>query len=176
MVFEWFEKPRPPILDAVRASLMDQREELRRLQNRHVSAGDLLFDRWETASFYGFGKGTSCYNNVLIIGDVEVGENSWIGPNVVLDGSGGLRIGSYVSISAGCQIYSHHTVKWSTSLGKDEIDRATTRVGDGVYIGPNSIVEMGVSIGDQSVIGAMSFVNRDIPPGSRAFGIPAQPL
>jgi len=37
-------------------------------------------------------------------------------------------------------------------------------------------VEMGVTIGEQSVIGAMSFVNRDIPPGSKAFGIPAQPL
>lgn len=176
MVAEPPKKPPPSILDAVRTSLTEEREEIRRLHNRHVSAGDLLFDRWETARFYGFGKGTSCYNNVLIIGNVEVGEDSWIGPNVVLDGTGGLYIGSYVSISAGCQIYSHHTVKWSTSLGKNEIDREPTRIGDGVYIGPNSIVEMGVTIGDQSVIGAMSFVNRDIPPGSKAFGIPAQPL
>ena len=91
--------------------------------NRHVSIQDLLSDRRETANFYGFGEGTSCYNNVLIIGDVKVGKNTWIGPNVILDGSGGLQIGDYVSISAGVQIYTHHTVDWSTSLGKDSIKK-----------------------------------------------------
>ena len=40
--------------------------------NRHVSIQDLLSDRWETAKFYGFGEGTSCYNNVLILGDVKL--------------------------------------------------------------------------------------------------------
>ena len=55
-------------------------------------------------------RGTSCYNNVLIIGDVKVGKNTWIGPNVILDGSGGLEIGDFVSISAGVQIYTHDSL------------------------------------------------------------------
>jgi acetyltransferase-like isoleucine patch superfamily enzyme len=33
---------------------------------------------------------------------------------------------------------------------------------------------MGVTIGDGAVIGAMSFVNRDVPAGARAWGTPAQ--
>ena len=33
------------------------------------------------------------YDSVLVIGDVQVGKNTWIGPFVVLDGSGGLEIG-----------------------------------------------------------------------------------
>ena len=111
--------------------------------NRHVSVQDLLTDRWETAEFYGFGEGTSCYNNVLIIGDVKVGKNTWIGPNVILDGSGGLEIGDYVSISAGVQIYSHHTVDWSVSLGAEPVKRENTKIGSGVYLGPNSIIQMG---------------------------------
>ena len=131
--------------------------------NRHVSVQDLLTDRWETAEFYGFGEGTSCYNNVLIIGDVKVGKNTWIGPNVILDGSAGLEIGDYVSISAGVQIYTHHTVDWSTSLGKESIKKAKTKIGSGVYIGPNSIIQMGTTIGDKAIIGAMSFVNKNIP-------------
>ena len=53
---------------------------------------------------------------ILIIGDVKVGKNTWIGPNVVLDGAAGLVIGEYVSISAGVQIYTLNTVDWSTSL------------------------------------------------------------
>ena len=138
--------------------------------DRHVSIQDLLSDRWETASFYGFGEGTSCYNNVLIVGDVKVGENTWIGPNVILDGSGGLEIGDYVSISAGVQIYSHHTVDWSTSLGSKPVNRQSTRIGNGVFLGPNSVIQMGTSIGDKAVIGAMSFVNKDIPKEGKWYG------
>ena len=134
---------------------------------RHVSIPDLLSDRWETAKFYGFGEGSSCYNNVLIIGNVKVGKNTWIGPNVVLDGSGGLEIGDYVSISAGVQIYTHHTVAWSNSLGNRDIQRTPTKIGNGVYIGPNSIIQMGCEVGDQSIIGALSFVNKNIPAKSK---------
>lgn len=141
---------------------------------RHVSVNDLLTDRWETAKLYGFGEGTSCYNNVLILGDVKVGTNTWIGPNAVLDGSGGLKIGNYVSVSAGVQIYTHHTVDWSTSLGKAEIAKKNTTIGNGVYIGPNTIIQMGVNIGDGAVIGAMSFVNKDVAAGAKVYGAPAK--
>lgn len=142
---------------------------------RHVSINDLLSDRWETAEFYGFGEGTSCYNNVLIIGDVCVGKNTWIGPNVVLDGTAGLIVGDHCSISAGAQIYTHNTVNWSTSLGADGIETAPTKIGNGVYIGPNSIIQMGVTVEDKSVIGAMSFVNKDVSYNSKVFGCPARP-
>ena len=138
--------------------------------NRHISIQDLFSDRWETAKFYGFGEGASCYNNVLIIGDVTVGKNTWIGPNVILDGSGKLEIGKYVSISAGVQIYTHDTVQWSNSMGKKKIDQQTTKIGDGVFIGSNSVISRGVNIGHQAIIGAMSFVNKDIPPFSKFYG------
>ena len=141
---------------------------------RRVSFGDLITDRWENAREYGFGEGSSCYDNVLILGDVRVGEATWIGPNVILDGSGGLTIGNYCSISAGVQIYSHDTVRRSVTLGRAAIEYASTQIGDGVYIGPNSIIAKGVSIGDHAVIGAMSFVSKDVPPGKKVWGSPAQ--
>ena len=99
---------------------------------RSVSFGDTFTDRWERARFHGFGEGSSCYDNVLILGDVQVGKHTWIGPNVVLDGSGGLTIGDYCSISAGVQIYTHHTMRWSTSLGKEPPERKPTAIGSGV--------------------------------------------
>lgn len=141
---------------------------------RHVSVSDLLSDRWDTAKFYGFGEGTSCYNNVLILGEVSVGAHSWIGSNVILDGSGGLEIGDYVSVSSGVQIYTHHTVDWSISLGREPIRRLPTKIGNGAYIGPNSVIQMGIHIGDGAIIGAMSFVNCDVPAGSKYYGIPAK--
>ncbi len=142
--------------------------------DRHVSAGDLIIDRWERAKMYGFGEGTSCYDNVLVIGEVKVGKNCWIGPNVILDGSGGLVIGDNCSISAGVQIYTHDSVNWATSMGKSEIDRKATKLGHGVYVGPQSVVSMGVTIGDQCVIGAMSLVKKDVAPRQKAYGSPAK--
>lgn len=42
------------------------------------------------------------YNNVLVLGRVNVGRNTWMGPECILDGSGGdLQIGDWCSISAG---------------------------------------------------------------------------
>jgi acetyltransferase-like isoleucine patch superfamily enzyme len=151
-----------------------QAEKLSRF-GRRVSVGDLITDRWENAREYGFGAGTSCYDNVLVLGEVSVGENTWIGPNVILDGSGsGLSIGSHCAISAGAQIYTHHTVRRTVTMGKEPTEYSPTRIGDGVYIGPNAIVAKGVSIGDSSVIGAMSLVNSDVPSMKIAWGCPAR--
>lgn len=164
----------PSLIAQLRAAVVHLRQQVFTRFKRHVSVGDLLFDRWETAKVYGFGEGTSCYDNVLIIGDVKVGRNCWIGPNVILDGSGGLEIGDYVSISAAVQIYTHHTVEWCRTHGKADIERQPTRIGSGVYIGPSAVIQMGTTIGDGAVIGAMSFVNRDVPAGARCYGVPAR--
>lgn len=140
--------------------------------NRSLPFGDYFVDRWEKAKALGFGEGTSVYDNVLILGDVKVGKNCWIGPNVVLDGSGGLEIGDYVSISVGVQIYSHDSIKWALSGGKESYEHAKTIIGSNVYIGPNVIIQKGVKIGDKVVIGANSFVNKNIPSNSKAYGNP----
>lgn len=163
------------ILAAFQALLSDLRKEKREKYQRHVSVGDLLTDRWEVAREHGFGAGTSCYDNVLILGNVTVGKHCWIGPNVVLDGSGGLSIGDYVDICAGVQIYSHDTVRRVQSGGVDPIDYAPTRIGSRVFIGAQTVIQKGIVIGDNVVIGALSFVNADIATGTKVYGAPAKP-
>ncbi|HZO13344.1 MAG TPA: acyltransferase [Polyangiaceae bacterium] len=150
------------------------REEVRTRWKRSLPFADEIGDRWERASFLGFGEESSIYDASLVLGDVEVGEHTWIGPFTVLDGRGGLRIGSYCSISAGVQIYSHDTVKWSLTGGRAAEARSPTQIGDCVYIAPMCIVARGVTIGDHSVIGANSFVREDVPPFSIAVGTPAR--
>jgi acetyltransferase-like isoleucine patch superfamily enzyme len=162
------------MFDELRALLRRLQAEKMERFHRRVSTGDLLTDRWENARQYGWGEGTSCYDNVLVIGDVKVGKNTWIGPNVILDGSGGLEIGDYCSISAGVGIYTHHTVKWSVTFGEAKPEIRPTRIGSGVYIGPNAVIQMGTTIGDRAVVGALSLVNRDVAPGARVHGSPAQ--
>ena len=101
---------------------------------------------------------------------MKVGKNTWIGPNVILDGSGGLEIGDFVSISAGVHIYTHDTLDWSHSMGKKSIKTNSTKIGNGVYLGPNSIIQMGTIIHDKATVGAMSFVNKDIPFARKWYG------
>ena len=159
-------------LKEFRLSLEDLRASKLRNYQRHVALGDLIFERDETAKFYGFGEGSTCYDNVLIFGDVKVGKNTWIGPNVILDGSGGLEIGDFVSISAGVQVYSHESVNWSVMKGEHPMQRNKTIIGNGVYIGPNAVIQMGVEVGDNSIVGALTLVNKNVAPNSKVFGSP----
>ena len=138
--------------------------------NRRVSIGDLLAERDELAEFYGWGKGTTCYDNVLVLGDVRIGKNTWIGPNVVLDGSSGLTIGDNCTICAGVQIYTHDSVKWALSGGQHPYELSPTSIGSNCFIGPNAVIARGVTIGDRVAVGACTFVNKSIETGGKFTG------
>jgi acetyltransferase-like isoleucine patch superfamily enzyme len=141
---------------------------------RTLSLGDYVVDRWEKARVLGFGEGASIYDSAIVLGHVTVGPKTWIGPFVILDGSGGLNIGANCSVSAGAQIYSHDTVHWAISGGKEDYVYGTTHIGDNCYIGPNAVVAKGVTIGAGSIVGAFSLVTEDVPPDSKAVGSPAR--
>jgi acetyltransferase-like isoleucine patch superfamily enzyme len=72
------------------------------------------------------------------------------------------------------QIYAHHTVARCVSGGTAAIERAPVRIGSRVYIGPQFVIQQGMTIGDGVMIGAMSLANRNIPGGAKAWGIPAR--
>lgn len=144
--------------------------------NRVLPVNEMFTDRWEKAEFLKFGKKTSIYDSSVVIGNVMVGENTWIGPFTILDGSGDLSIGSNCSISAGVQIYTHDSVKWAISGGKSRYEYSKTTIGDNCYIGPNTIISKGVDIGSGTVIGANSYVNKSFPIGSKIAGNPAKEI
>jgi len=149
------------------------RRKTREKFHRILASGDYLSDRWEKARFAGFGEGTSVYDSCLILGDVRVGKNCWIGPYTILDGSGGcLTIGDDCNISAGVHIYTHDTTE-RVLYGK-AIQLANVTIGNNVYIGPNTIVAMGVTIGHHVIVGTQSFVNSDIGDWHKAYGVPAR--
>lgn len=141
---------------------------------RSLPFADLLFDRWERATALGFGEGSSIYDSAHIFGNVKVGKNTWIGPFTILDGSGGLTIGDNCSISASVQLYTHDSVAWAISGGKEQYEYAPTSIGNNCYIAPGSIIASGVSLGDGCIVGANSFVNKSFPAGSKIAGSPAK--
>jgi acetyltransferase-like isoleucine patch superfamily enzyme len=55
-----------------------------------------------------------------------------------------------------------------------ELRTGPVRIGRDVMVGANSTILAGVEIGDGAVVSACSLVNRDVPPGAFAAGVPAK--
>ncbi len=165
---------RERLLDLIETLYFELRERTRARWRRDLPFEEYLFDRWERARSLGFGERSSIYHNSYVYGDVRVGRDTWVGPFTLLDGSGGLVIGDYCSISAGVQIYTHDSVKWAVSGGRAGYEHAPVRIGDRCYIGSQTVIAKGVTIGAESVVGACAFVNRDVPGRSIAVGAPCR--
>lgn len=150
------------------------RDGMRQNWQRDLPFEEMLFDRWERAQSLGFGEGSSIYHNSYVYGDVKVGKNTWIGPYTLLDGSGGLEIGDYCSISAGVHIYTHDTVKWALSGGKAEYEYAQVKIGNCCYLGPYTIISKGVKIGNHCLVGGNSIVTAHLDNYSIAVGSPCK--
>lgn len=111
-----------------------------------------------------------------IVGEPSIGDDVWIGPFCVIDGSGGLTIGSGCDIASGVHIYSHSTVARCVSERRLPIERAETSIGEFVHIGANAVVLMGADIGSHSIVGAGAVVreNTVAPEYSLLVGVPAR--
>ena len=130
----------PNLIDQLRALWRDSRQEVDARFRRTLPFADYVVDRREKARALGFGEGASIYDSALVIGDVSVGEQTWVGPGVVLDGSGGLSIGAYCSILGRCPDLQPRTVALG-GLGRREgrsSEAPTAGSGDRCYIGPNT--------------------------------------
>lgn len=145
--------------------------------NRVLPLPELLTDRWEKARYLNFGAGTSVYDSSYVYGNVYIGKKTWIGPNTILDGSGGkLCIGNGCDISAGVQIYTHDTVLACIAGNKDYVRYGNVIIGDNCYIGPMSIIGKNVILGDYCIVGANSYVNRSFDCKSILAGNPAKKI
>lgn len=118
------------------------------------------------------------YNpHAWVTGEPVIGAGTWIGAFTVIDGSGGLTIGSGCDVSTGAQIYTHSSVRRCVS-GREfpTVERAPVSIGDCVFIGAGAIVNMGVTIGDHAVVGAGAVVSKDVPAYTVVGGVPARPI
>lgn len=109
-----------------------------------------------------------------------------IGPGCQLSGtsitarSTAITLGRQVLIAPNCIIVdSDFHAPWPPEARAVEPGLERDRpvnIGDYVWIGMNSIILKGVTIGAGAIIGAGSVVTRDIPPDTLACGAPARPV
>lgn len=105
---------------------------------------------------------------------IEVGENFYANFGCVILDCNYVRIGDNVMLAPNVQIYAaHHPLDASTRISGPEL-ASPVYIGHNVWIGGGAIILPGVSIGDNSVIGAGSVVTRDVPPGVIAAGNPCR--
>lgn len=106
--------------------------------------------------------------------NIEIGESFYANVNcVILDGAK-VKFGDNVFIAPNCGFYTAgHPLDVKQRNSGLEYARPIT-VGNSVWIGANVSVLPGVTIGDNSVIGAGSVVTKDVPANTLAFGNPCR--
>ena len=122
------------------------------------------FDHWQYPEIEE-GKPTKYNWIVQNVAGFKLGYGTDIGAFTYINAKYGVTIEDHVQIGSHCSIYSVSTI--------DE-KQGNVVLKKNCCIGSHSVLMPGVSIGENSVIGAFSFVNRDIPDNVRAYGVPAK--
>ena len=93
----------------------------------------------------------------------KLGKGADIGAFVYINSKAGVLSEDGVQIGGGVKIYSVSTI--DNKKGKVVLKK-------NCKIGAQSVIMPGVTIGENSVVGAFSFVNKDVPANVIAYGIP----
>ena len=103
---------------------------------------------------------------------MQIGSRTLVN-GAMLSAKSELTIGSEVLLGFGVRVLDSD----QHDLDQDHPERTEpVRIGNRVWIGADSMVLRGSTIGDDVVIGARSLVTGDIPSGVLALGVPAKPV
>jgi len=97
--------------------------------------------------------------------NLKLGKNFDIGTFTYVNSHYGVEIGDNVQIGSHCAIYSHSTI--------DE-KKGPVILKNNCKVGTHSTIMPNVTIGENSIVGAYSFVNRNIPKNQLWVGVPAK--
>jgi len=128
------------------------------------------------------GKKGYIFENAVVMGNVVLGDNVYIGPGAVLRGDyGRIEVGHRSSIEDNCVLHARPDklcrVGNDVTVGHAAILHTAT-VKDWSVIGMGAIVSDYAEVGEWCVIGEGAVVkNKDvIPDGKVAVGVPARPI
>ncbi len=116
----------------------------------------------------------------IVIGQVTIGPDCFIGPNAVLRGDiDPITVGRGTNIQDCCVVHTEKgqptIIGEEVSVGHGAIIHGCT-IGDHALIGMNAVVLNGAVVGERALVGALSLVpdNFEVPPRSLAVGSPCR--
>jgi serine O-acetyltransferase len=106
-------------------------------------------------------------SNDMTIGIKVLGRQKTVFPHPV-----GIVIGKYVQIGEQCMVFQNVTIGAKTP--EDSKNKKYPKIGNNVVISSHAVIIGDITIGDNVVIGAATFVNKDIPDNAVVVGNPAK--
>jgi len=94
---------------------------------------------------------------------LKLGYKTDIGAFTYINAKNGVVIEDFVQIGSHCSLYSVSTI--DNKVGQITLKK-------NCKIGSHSLIMPGVVVGENSIIGAFSFVNKDVPDNVVALGVP----
>ena len=120
--------------------------------------------------------GESCYVKCFG-GKVSIGQDVSINSKSFINGCGGITIGDNTRIGTqSILIASNHKFGEPDLLVKDAITKQGVSLGQNIWLGARVTVLDGVTIADDSVIGACSLVSKSLSESGVYVGIPAKKI
>ena len=105
---------------------------------------------------------------------IRLGDGVEINNYTIINGTGGVTIGTRTLIGPGVKIISYqHRFDGHRPIIDQPSDRLPINIGPDVWIGANVVILGGVTIGEGAVIGAGSVVTKDVPAWTLSVGVPA---
>jgi acetyltransferase-like isoleucine patch superfamily enzyme len=114
----------------------------------------------------------SVWSDAQVSGQIQIGDYCLLCPGVRISSASKINIGDNCMLASSVYITDSdwHDIYNRLALGKtEEVD-----IADNVWIGDSAIVCKGISIGENSIIGAGAVVVHSIPANCIAAGNPAQ--
>jgi galactoside O-acetyltransferase len=153
------------------------------LKQRFRRAGALRIGQWVDVIGFGnisLGENVSIMRFSSLYahdGLLSIGNNASISTNVCLDASdqGEIVIGDDVLIGPNVVLRAsdHNFSSMEKPINQQGHSGGRIAIGNDVWIGANTVITRNVSVGDHAVIAAGSVVTSDIPSGVIAAGVPA---
>jgi len=110
--------------------------------------------------------------------NVSIGDDSFVGRGVTLNAVDDIVIGDHVLIAAGSRLMTWNHVISDRSIDLDAQGKksAPIRIRDGTWLGYDTIILPGVTVGEGAVIGAGAVVTDDVDGYAVVGGVPAKQL
>ncbi|MFA6918791.1 MAG: acyltransferase [Patescibacteria group bacterium] len=123
--------------------------------------------------------GKNCLINDYVIlnsktGYMKIGDNSAINNFSIIYGNGGIEIGDHCAIAHSVKIIKNHQIPEQLNIPYSATSDKFTKIGNYVWLGANTTIVDGIVIGDNCVIGANSFVNKNLLENGIYAGSPAK--